>query len=54
MTRIYLVTGCKEIEGNNEWYIKIETLEIEAKDRTDAEWKAREKGYFPFSVIRSK
>lgn len=54
MTRKYYVTACKEIEVNGNWYIKNTSFVVEAKDRTEAEWKAREKGYTPLSVQRFK
>ena len=54
MTRKYYVTGCKEYEANGKWYIKTTSFVIEAEDRTEAEWKVREKGYTPLSVQRFK
>lgn len=50
----YYVSAYKEVEVNGKWYIKSTNFVIEAEDRTAAEWKVREKGYFPFSVIRAK
>ena len=54
MTHKYYVSAFKEVEDNGKWYIKSTNFVIEAADRTEAEWKVREKGYFPFSVIRAK
>lgn len=52
MTRKYHIIACKEIESNGNWYIKNTRFVIEAKDRTEAEWKVRDKGYTPLSAQR--
>lgn len=54
MTRKYYISAYKEVEADGKWYIKAIKLVVDAENRTDAEWKVREKGYFPFSVIRAE
>lgn len=52
VTRKYYIIAYKGIESSGKW--KITSLTVEAADRTDAEWKIREKGYTPLSVQRFK
>lgn len=54
MKNKYYVTGRTTVELSGKWLIKTTSFVIEAKDRTEAEQKTREKGYVPLSVQRLK